>query len=550
MFNKELVLVVLLAALVSPLAMGSDLLVKNVQGVTPTVDGMQQFSCMTVSNGKVETLATGEECGTLSAAEIIDGKGRGLLPGLIDAHGHVLWYGLAHTRVDLVGTKSLEEALQRVKAFAEAHPDHPWILGRGWNQEHWPERKFPTAADLDKVVSDRPVWLGRIDGHAGWANSAALNASGVNAETANPHGGMLIRDEQGRPSGVLVDAAEALVGDHVPELTKAQRLEALSTATRELASFGLTGVHDAGVDPASLEAFRELAGSGGLAIRIYAMLSGADYADGVPPYPFVIGDQRLLVQSIKLYLDGAMGSRGAAFMEPYKDDPENSGLLFMQPEQVDALVAKWSNASYQVNVHAIGDLANKVALDAFERLDPVDRKRLRHRIEHAQVVAPEDLKRFAALGVVPSMQPVHVSSDWRMLGERMEEPRLVGAYAWRALLDDGNRIAAGSDFPVESPNPMFGLYAAVTRLDMDGEPEGGWHPDQKMTLDEALRAFTLDAAWAAHQERELGSLEKGKWADFILVDRDLYAIPPEQIKDVRVLGTWVAGKKVYSDSEK
>ncbi|MCW8844779.1 MAG: amidohydrolase [Gammaproteobacteria bacterium] len=550
MFNRWRVLVVLLAALVSPLAMGSDLLVKNVRGVTPTVDGMQQFSCMTVSDGRVETLATGEECGTLSAAEIIDGKGRGLLPGLIDAHGHVLWYGLAHTRVDLVGTKSLEEALQRVKAFADAHPDHPWILGRGWNQEHWPERKFPTAADLDKVVPDRPVWLGRIDGHAGWANSAALKASGVNAETENPHGGMLIRDEQGRPSGVLVDAAEALVGDHVPELTMAQRRDALATATRELAAFGLTGVHDAGVDPASLEAYRELAGNGGLAIRIYAMLSGADYADGVPPYPFVIGQQRLLVQSIKLYIDGAMGSRGAAFMEPYKDDPENSGLLFMQPEQIDALVAKWSNASYQVNVHAIGDLANKVVLDAFEKLDPVDRKRLRHRIEHVQVVAPEDLKRFATLGIVPSMQPVHVSSDWRMLGERLEERRLVGAYAWRSLLDDGNRIAAGSDFPVESPNPMFGLYAAVTRLDMDGEPEGGWHPDQKMTLDEALRAFTLDAAWAAHQERELGSLEKGKWADFILVDRDLYAIPAEQIKDVRVLGTWVAGENVYLDSGK
>ena len=550
MFNRGLVLLVLLAAMVSPLALGSDLLVRNVRGVTPTADGMQQFSCMTVSNGKVETLATGEECDTLSAAEIIDGKGRGLLPGLIDAHGHVLWYGLAHTRVDLVGTKSLDEALQRVKAFADAHPDHPWILGRGWNQEHWPERKFPTAADLDKVVPDRPVWLGRIDGHAGWANSAALKASGVNAETVNPHGGMLIRDEQGRPSGVLVDAAEALVGDHVPELTMAQRRDALATATRELATFGLTGVHDAGVDPASLEAYRELAGSGGLAIRIYAMLSGADYADGVPPYPFVIGQQRLLVQSIKLYIDGAMGSRGAAFMEPYKDDPENSGLLFMQPEQVDALVAKWSNASYQVNVHAIGDLANKVVLDAFEKLDPVDRKRLRHRIEHAQVVAPEDLKRFAPLGVVPSMQPVHVSSDWRMLGERLEEPRLVGAYAWRTLLDDGNRIAAGSDFPVESPNPMFGLYAAVTRLDMDGEPEGGWHPDQKMTLDEALRAFTLDAAWAAHQERELGSLEKGKWADFILVDQDLYAIPAEQIKDVRVLGTWVAGENVYTYSGK
>jgi predicted amidohydrolase YtcJ len=469
-----------------------------------------------------------------------------MLPGLIDAHGHVLWYGLAKARVDLVGTKSLAEALQRIKAFADAHPDHPWILGRGWNQESWPERSFPTAADLDAVVADRPVWLGRIDGHAGWANSAALKASGIDAQTVSPSGGMIIRDSEGRPTGVMVDAAEALVESHVPALTMAQRREALGLATRELAAFGLTGVHDAGVDPDSLEAYKDLARSGGLAIRIYAMLSGSDYADGVPPYPFVIGDQRLVVQSIKLYMDGAMGSRGAAFMEPYKDDPENSGLLFMQPEKLDAVVAKWSDANYQVNVHAIGDLANKVVLDAFAKLDPADRQRLRHRVEHVQVVAPEDLGRFAALGVVPSMQPVHVSSDWRMLGERLEEERLVGAYAWRTLLDSGARIPAGSDFPVESPNPMFGLYAAVTRLDMNGEPKGGWHPTEKMRLDEALRAFTLDAAWAAHEEKQLGSLEKGKWADFILVDRDIFEIPPEEIKNVRVLGTWVAGEKVYS----
>jgi predicted amidohydrolase YtcJ len=549
MSNKYIVALAAVAAGFSPLVSGADLLVKNVRGVTPTADGMQQFSCLTVSGGRVEALASGADCDKLTAESTIDGKGRGLLPGLIDAHGHVLWYGLAKARVDLVGTRSLEEALQRVKAFADAHPDHPWILGRGWNQELWPERSFPTAADLDTVVPDRPVWLGRVDGHAGWANSAALKASGVTPDTVSPHGGMIIRDGDGKPAGVLVDAAEALVQDHVPELTMAQRREALALATRELAVFGLTGVHDAGVDPDSLEAYKDLARSGGLAIRIYAMLSGADYADGVPPYPFVIGDQRLVVQSIKLYMDGAMGSRGAAFMAPYKDDPENSGLLFMQPEQLDALVAKWSAANFQVNVHAIGDLANKVVLDAFEKLDPADRERLRHRVEHVQVVAPEDLGRFAKLGVVPSMQPVHVSSDWRMLGERLEEDRLVGAYAWRTLLDSGARIPAGSDFPVESPNPMFGLYAAVTRLDMDGEPRGGWHPTEKMRLDEALRSFTLDAAWAAHEEKELGSLEKGKWADFILVDRDIFDIPPEEIKNTRVLGTWVAGENVYKSGD-
>ena len=546
MLNKKLIALAVLATVVSPLAIGADLLVKNVQGVTPTETGTEEFSCMTVTAGRVEALGSGEQCDGFEAKQVVDGGGHGLLPGLIDAHGHVLWLGLAHTRVDLVGTKSLEEALERVKRFAEDHPDHPWILGRGWNQEHWPERVFPSASDLDSVVSDRPVWLGRIDGHAGWANSAALKASGVTRQTEDPHGGVIVRDEQGNPSGVMVDAAEALVDAHVPGLTMTQRTEALALATQKLAEFGLTSVHDAGVDPASLEAYKELARNDRLAMRIYAMLSGSDYADGDPPYPFVIGEQRLLVQSIKLYMDGAMGSRGAAFLAPYKDDPENTGLLFMQPEQIDALVAKWSGANYQVNVHAIGDRANRVVLDAFEKLDPADRTRLRHRIEHAQVVTPEDLKRFAPLGVVPSMQPVHVSSDWQMLGERLEEERLVGGYAWKTLLESGSRIAAGSDFPVESANPMLGLYAAVTRLDMQGNPDGGWHPDQKMSREQALRAFTLDAAWAAHQEKELGSLEKGKLADFILVDRDMFSMPAEQIKDLKVLETWVGGEKVYS----
>lgn len=546
MMKKTLLIPAALAVLASAPAWSADLLVRNVTGVTPTDDGLLNFSCLSVTGGRVEAVASGEACESIEAAQVVDGQGRGLLPGLIDAHGHVLWLGLAANRVDLVGTRSLEEALERVRQFAEEHPDHPWILGRGWNQELWPDKHFPTAADLDSVVPDRPVWLGRIDGHAGWANSRALAVAGVSAKTPDPHGGMIIRAADGEPSGVMVDAAESLVQVHVPELTMQQRREALLSASDELVSLGVTSVHDAGVDPDTLEAYKALTGSGDLSVRIYAMLSGESYADGEPPYPFMVGDHQLLVQSIKLYTDGAMGSRGAAFLAPYKDDPENSGLLFMQPEQIDALVDKWSGASYQVNIHAIGDRANRVVLDAFEKLDPADRRRLRHRIEHAQVVTPADLKRFAPLGVVPSMQPVHVSSDWRMLEARLEDERLVGGYAWRTLLEAGNRIAAGSDFPVESANPMLGLYAAVTRLDMTGEPDGGWHPDEKMSREQALRAFTLDAAWAAHQERQLGSLEKGKLADFILVDGDLFSIPAEKIKDARVLGTWVAGKQVYS----
>lgn len=537
--------VALVAAVGQGPAMAGDLLVRNVRGVTPTEDGVARFSCMMVTGGKVEALGRGEECEGWRAGQVVDGQGRTLLPGLIDAHGHVLWLGLTRARVDLVGTRSLQEALERIAAFARAHPDHQWIQGRGWNQELWPEKRFPTAADLDRVVPDRPVWLQRIDGHAAWANTRAIELAGIDAGTLDPHGGKIERLGSGVPAGVFVDAARDLVEKHVPAPTHVQRKEALRLAAQELASLGITGVHDAGVDSLTLQAYKELAGAGELPLRVYVMLMGDEYGPLEPPTPLAINGDRLVVRSIKLYADGAMGSRGAAFLEPYHDDPGNTGLLFLEQEQMDALVQKWSGAGYQVNVHGIGDRAIRVILNAFETLDPGERAQRRHRVEHAQVGTMEDLHRFAPLGVIPSMQPTHATSDWSMVMQRLETERTVGAYAWRTLLQDGNRIAAGSDFPVESADPLLGLYAAVTRIDLQGQPPGGWMPDQRMSLEEALRAFTLDAAYAAHQEAELGSLESGKSADFVLLDREIFDAAPTAILEAKVEQTWLSGERIY-----
>lgn len=527
-------------------AVAADLLVRNVRGATPTSDGMQHFSCLLVSDGRVEAVGGTQACSGWKAKQVVEGQGKAMLPGLIDAHGHMLWLGLRHTRVDLVGTQSLAEALQRVRDFAREHPDDEWILGRGWNQEQWPEKRFPTAAELDQAVADRPVWLGRIDGHASWANSEAIRRAGVTSSTPDPHGGKIERLETGRPAGVFVDAASALVDEHVPPPSHAQRKQALRLAALELASLGITGVHDAGVDSLTLAAYKELAAGEGMAVRVYAMLSGDEYGQMEPPPPLSVNGELLVVRSIKLYADGAMGSRGAAFLEPYQDDPDNKGLLFLEQEQLDALVQKWSHAGYQVNVHAIGDRAIQVVLNAFETLDGGERAQRRHRVEHAQVGTVEDLKRFSTLNIIPSMQPTHATSDWAMVIQRLDEGRTAGAYAWRTLLDDGNRIAAGSDFPVESADPLLGLYAGVTRIDLQGKPPGGWMPEQRMTLEEVLRAFTLDAAYAAHQEASLGSLEVGKSADFILLDRDLFSGDVELIKQAKVVATWLAGKQTYS----
>jgi len=554
-----------IAAVVTSTAAAADLLVHNVSGYT--LDGageLRRFEALLARDGKVLATGSQEKLGAQArSATKLDGQGKVLLPGLTDAHGHIMNLGYSRTQVDLAGTRSLAQAQQRVRAFAKANPQAQWLRGRGWNQVIWGLDRFPTAAELDEVVRDRPVWLKRVDGHAGWANSQVLKLAGITRDTQAPEGGRIERDAKGNPTGVLVDAAMDLVDTIVPKPTREESEAALDAALRELASVGLTSVHDAGIDAGTFAIYKAYAEAGKLSLRINAMIGGAgedfDAIVKQDPRPDD-GSGFLSVRSVKLYADGALGSRGAALLAPYSDDPGNRGLLFQSDKDLGAQIDKALSRGFQVCVHAIGDAGNRQALDAFARVSvapkgaPTSARvgaplgatgNPRHRIEHAQVVTLADIPRFRQLGIIASMQPTHATSDMNMAQPRVGPERIKGAYAWRRFLRAGVRVAAGSDFPVESPNPFWGLHAAVTRQDHQNLPPGGWYPDQAMTVKEALRAFTLDAAYAGHQEKHLGTLEPGKQADFILVDRDIFTADPQTLWQTKVLETWVAGRRVY-----
>jgi hypothetical protein len=533
-----------------PQARSAPTLVDNVHGYTLIGDQLRQFGALVFDHGKV--IRTGDAVVLRKAfptAQVIDGRGKTLLPGLIDAHGHVIDLGFEHVRIQLSSTESLRAAQDRIHAYARANPDRTWLLGDGWNQVKWKLGRFPLATELDAAVADRPVVLDRVHGHAQWLNTQALRAAGITRDTTDPVGGRIERDADGNPSGVLVDNAMDLVERVVPQPSDAERLTALTAALAHMNSVGLTAVGDAGDTAKDVALYKQLADQGRLTVRVYAMIrdTGDDFKALSKDGPLIGYDNdRLSVRAVKLFADGALGSRGAALMAPYSDKPDQRGLLFMSDAEMESKIQTALEAGYQVNVHAIGDAANHQVLDGFETAyKAVGGRKLRNRIEHAQVVALSDIPRFKQLDLIASMQPTHATSDMNMAEERIGPERLKGAYAWRTFLKQGTLIAGGSDFPVESDNPFFGLHAAVTRTDHENNPEGGWHPEQAMTLLEAFRAFTLDAAYAQHQEKEIGSLEPGKWADFILIDRDLFKIAPADIWKIKVEQTWVAGEKVY-----
>lgn len=522
----------------------------NVNGYTLLSDGsLHEFGAIAFSEGKVLMTGTDEEIlGAYPAAARNDGNGRTMLPGLIDAHAHVMGLGESLLRVNLMGAQSVKEAVGWVKSYADENQDLEWILGRGWNQTHWTVNEFPTAADLDAVVSDRPVFLRRVDGHAAWANTMALEIAGITADTPDPPGGAILRDANGRATGVLIDRAMYLVGQHVPEPGDYERRRALDLALGSIAEHGITGVHDAGTGVEAYQLFREYADKGKMTSRIFSMISGAGETFDILSAngPYVDGQDLVFLKSVKLYSDGALGSRGAALKEDYSDDPGNRGLLFDTEEAFYQQIKKVASKGFQVGIHAIGDNANYTILNAFERyLNEAGDQGLRHRIEHSQIVSVEDIPRFREIGLIASMQPVHATSDMNMAEDRVGPDRILGGYAWRKFLDQGTVIASGSDFPVEKVNAFHGLHAAVNRTDHDGNPPGGWYPEQAMTRTEALRSFTLDAAYAGLAEDRLGTLETGKWADFIIIDRDYFTIDSADIWKIEVLETWLAGKRVY-----
>ena len=481
-------------------------------------------------------------------ATLVDLTGKTVIPGLIDSHGHL--HGLAEslTRAQLSGTRSLDEVIERLKAHEAKLGENDWLLGRGWDQNDWPEQRFPSRADLDAHFPDRPVWLRRIDGHAAWGNSAALAT--VDRDLSGNwqvDGGMIHRDEDGQPTGIFIDKAMGLVESITPATSDAVMMDAIDLAITRLLSLGLTGVHDPGIGRVALGRFQRKLDAGKLHTRLYAMTDGAgETLDWLCENGPLANGNRLFMRATKLYGDGALGSRGAALIEDYSDDPGNRGLLFLEAGPMQAQIEKVLSCGYQAGVHAIGDRANRVVIDALEAamaLHPDNPGR--HRVEHAQIVHPDDLGRFAELGIIAAMQPTHATSDMYWAEDRVGPQRILGGYAWRTLLDSGAMLAFGSDFPVEAVDPRLGLFAAVARQDLEGWPEGGWYPEERVTREAALRGFTLDAAYAAFMEDLVGSLEPGKRADFVVLDRDYMTIPVEDIPRMAILETWLDGERVY-----
>ena len=537
-----------LAALLAAAPVFAQVLVDDVNGYTMRDGRLFRFEAMLVGeDGRVKQLYRRGERRTERGRYRIDGRGRTLLPGLIDAHGHVMGLGRGALSLDLSDTNSLEEAQRRIAEYAAANPSPRWIVGRGWNQERWRLGRFPTAADLDAVVADRPVWLVRVDGHAGWANSLAMREAGITADSQAPQGGRIERTGR-EPNGLFVDAATPLIERAVPPPVPVQRDRALARAQEILLSNGLTTVADMGTSAEDWAVMRRAGDSGQLRVRILSYASGIDTllaVAGTQRTPWLY-DGRLRMVGVKLYLDGALGSRGAWLKQPYRDAPGQRGLPLVSDTVLKNLMSRAAMDNFQVAVHAIGDQANATLLDAIDELAATYTGDRRWRIEHAQIVDPADLPRFARHGTIASMQPTHETSDWRMAEARMGPERLQGSYAWRSMLNNRVPLAFGSDFPVESPNPFHGLAAAISREDTEGQPPGGWMSNQRLTMEQAFAAFTTGGAFAGFAEDRLGSLEPGHMADFIFVDRDIFtATDPREIRGTQVIETYVGGQKVW-----
>lgn len=505
-------------------------------------------SALAICGGRIRAIG-GDELRTLArpGTEVIGLEGRTVLPGLTDSHIHLSWFAQGLQQVDLTGTASREEVLGRVAARAAITPPGEWILGRGWHQEEWPDRRFPTAADLDAVAPDHPVLLVAKSGHALVANTRALERAGITADTPDPPGGRIVRDEAGRPTGLFLEEAMRLAQQVVPYPGATALARMLPPALEHLARLGLTAVHDMG-DLTALEAYGRLREDGiPLPLRavFYLPLEALEYARALRLRSGLGGDF-LRIGGVKVFADGALGPRTAAMLEPYIGEPENRGVLTMEPEKLREVIRQAAEGGLALAVHAIGDRANRLVLDALEALPPENRARLRHRIEHVQLLHPDDVGRLAALGVAASMQPIHAVQDAPMADRYWGPARCATAYAWRRLMDASTVLAFGSDCPVESPNPFLGIHAAVTRSRPDGYggPEG-WVPAQRITVEEAIRAYTWGAAWVAGLEDRLGSLTPGKWADLVVLDRDIFTIDPSLIPQTRVLGTMVGGRWTY-----
>lgn len=532
----------------------ADVLVDNVDGMTPDgKGGVERFEGFLIDNaGRIAEVYHKGDKRPKKVDYQVDGKGRALVPGMIDAHGHVMGTGFAQLTLDLSATTSLDEALSRIRAWTAAHPEAPWILGTGWNQVNWGLDRMPTAAELDGATGGKPAWLTRVDGHAGWANSAALETAGVTAASADPAGGEILRQSGSKaPAGVLVDAATALVEAKLPRPRPEDRDAALAEAQLALLSQGVTAIADMGTSIEDWQTYRRAGDSGRLRLRIVSYAGGIDnmVLIGGPAPTVWLYDDRLKMNGVKLYLDGALGSRGAWLKAPYADAPELTGLPQLSQTQLGNLMSRAALDNFQIAVHAIGDRANATVLDAIDELSATYKGDRRWRIEHAQIVDPADIARFGQHGTIASMQPQHEASDRTMAETRLGPDRLAGAYAWRSIAATGATLAFGSDTPVEPAHPFEGMAVAISRQGADGQPEGGWQPQEGLTREAALAAYTTGAAYSMFAEDRLGRIARGYRADFLFVDRDPMNAPPQELRQTTVLETWIGGKLAWSSAK-
>jgi len=516
--------------------------IQNIKGYSHDGKQLNQFDSLLIDTESGLILAQNEE--NLNGATVIDGKGQSVLPGLHDAHGHILGYGLSQLFVNLQGIKTLQATLDATRTYANNNIDHPWILGGGWNHVLWEGKAFPGRSDLDQISTETPIWLQRIDGHAGWANSKALEIAGINRESAK-NNDLILKDSEGVPTGILIDNAMSMIDRHVPTMSQALKIKAVNLAFKDLTAVGLTFVHDAGIGEDSYQIFEQMASAGTMPIRVYAMLdSNSPKLKKFIKKGHLNIENHLMIRSVKLMIDGALGSYGAIMHAPYSDKPEMQGAYVQTPAQIKQLLDDVVRANFQANIHAIGDKGNTEVIDLLSRPN-MKSSQLRHRVEHAQILRLADIEKFKQHDLIASVQPTHATSDMNMAEDRIGAERMQGAYAWQKLFKAGVVVASGSDFPVEMINPFHGLHAAVTRQNQQNQPKGGWYKNEAMTIEQALQSFTINAAFAAHAETFSGSLDVGKLADFIIVSQDIFDIDPADIWKTQVLETWVSGRVVY-----
>ncbi|MGI8552064.1 MAG: amidohydrolase [Dehalococcoidia bacterium] len=529
------------------------MLIRNAR-VYPMDGSARVADAVLVRSGHIAAVGSSADVGDPAPGErVVDAGGRTLLPGLIDAHAHLINLARGKLGVIVTGCASPEEVADRVRERAAALPPGNWIIGRGWDQNLWSANAFPTADLLDAVVPAHPIVLTRIDGHASWANRLALRRAGIDAGTPDPAGGRFLRDEHGEPTGILIDTAQRLLREAIPPPAEEAMLQAIRVAIADCVRVGLTQIHEMGVDLATIRLYKRLIDAGEFPFRVYAAVGGRGetwdhYRQTGPEIGY--GGDRLSVRALKLVADGALGSRGAALLAPYSDDEANSGLTIIAKEEVFDLCMEAVQAGFQVCTHAIGDRANREVLDAYQQTFATHTLTdHRFRVEHAQILTEADLPRFRRLGVLPSMQATHCTSDMPWATVRLGTERLRYAYAWRSLLDTGVPILGGSDFPVENPNPLLGLYASIARRQPGGVTREGWNPAERMSRQEAVRSFTSWAAYGAFEEGQRGTIAPGYSADLVLLTGDPFTVPEEAIPQILPSMTVVGGEVAYESGE-